>query len=369
MRILFWTELYWPHIGGIEVRSHRLALALKARGHDVRVVTSHGHLDLPDQDSHEGIPIHRHRFLEALQSTRLDLLATARSAVTRFKRDFRPEVVHSFFTGPGILFHWMTHAKCPARTVTGVPIGLDGLRGGDRTLLTSTLTRSDWVIPTSLAMRSDILELAPEVEDRCTVIYNSLDAPEEAAAPLPFDPPVLLCLGRVAREKGFDLAIDAFPEILRRFPRAQLWIAGDGPARAALQGQVAALGLTAHVTFTGWIDPPGVPRLLDRATVVLMPSRWREAFGNVALQAMQARRPVVAAAVGGLPEVVSAECSGLLVPPEDPPALAAAVSRLLADPHLAIRMGNTGQSIALTRFGFRDYVDRHERLYTRLAPS
>jgi glycogen(starch) synthase len=342
-------------------------LALRARGHDVRVVTSHGHLDLPDRADHEGVEIRRYPFLEALRSTRLDLLAAARTAVNQFKREFRPEVVHLFFTGPGILFHWMTQVKHPARTVTGVPIGLDGLQGGDRTLLTRTLTRSDWVIANSRAMRSDVLEIAPELKDRCTVIYNSLDSPGDTVCPIPFDPPVLLCLGRVAREKGFDLAIEALPEILRRFPRTQLWIAGDGPARAGLQEQVAALGLANSVVFTGWIDPPNVPQLLNQATVVLMPSRWREAFGNVALQAMQAQRPVVAAEVGGLPEVVSSEDSGLLVPPEDPPALAAAVLRLLNDPKLAHRMGQTGKSTALTRFGFREYVDQHEGLYARLS--
>jgi glycosyltransferase involved in cell wall biosynthesis len=367
VRILFWTELYWPHIGGIEVKSHHLALALQARGHEVAVITSHGSLALPDRANHDGIEIRRYPFLEALAGKRLDLLAVARKGVQEFKRDFRPDLTQVFFTDPSVIFHWMTQSASKAPTIVAVPIALDGLRSGDGTLLMRTLKQASWIVATSHAMLSDVIALAPEVEQRCSVIHNSLDPPKLPSSPLPFNPPVLLCVGRVVREKGFDLAIQSLPEILRKFPSARLRIAGDGPLRADLRDDAAALGIAKSVEFLGWVDPVEVPRWIDRSTLVLVPSRWREAFGNIALQAMQMGRPVVAAATGGLPEVVDHEGTGLLTPVEDAAALSRAVLRLLGDHGLAKRLGYAGKLAAATRFSFDDYVGQHELLYAKLT--
>jgi glycosyltransferase involved in cell wall biosynthesis len=369
LKILFWTELYWPHIGGVEVRSHRLAVALRARGHEVAVVTSHAGIALDDQVWHEGIEIRRYHFWEALSANRLDLLAAARRGVAEFKSRFRPEVVHVFFTDPSVLFHWMTQAACKAPTIVCIPVGLGRLRSGDGTLLQRTLRQADWILAISSAMRSEAIALMPEVEPRCSVIYNSLDPPAESGDPLPFEFPILLCGGRLVREKGFDVAIQALPEILQRFPSAKLWIAGDGPERPELQKQAAGLGVASSVVFQGWVEPREFAKLTGRCTMVIVPSRCREAFGNVALQAMQMGRPVVATASGGLPEVVENEITGLITPVEDAAALASAAIRLLADPGLAERMGRLGRKAAARRFAFDTYVDRHEALYERIKSA
>lgn len=366
MRILFWTELYWPHIGGVEVRSHRLAVALQARGHEVAVVTSHGRDRLDDRARHEGIEIRRYPFWDALSLKRLDLLAAARKGVAEFKREFRPDLVHVFFTGPGVMFHWMTQAAWKAPTIVSIPISIEKLSAGDGTLLRRTLHEADWIVAISSAMRSDTISLAPEVEARCSVIYNSLDPPAIAADPLPFETPVLLCGGRLVREKGFDLAIQALPQILRRFPDTKLWIAGDGPARPDLQNQAAELGVARNVVFLGWVEPGEFAKLAGQCTLAIVPSRCREAFGNVALQAMQLGRPVVAASSGGLPEVVEHAVTGWITPAEDPAALADAVIRLIADPALAERMGTRGRARAETVFAFDDYVNRHVTLYAKM---
>ena len=191
--------------------------------------------------------------------------------------------------------------------------------------------------------------------------------PSVAPAPLPFAPPTLLCLGRVVDDKGFDLAIRALAEIRRRVPAARLVVAGDGPARTALAHEAATLGLADAVEFTGWVRPDEVPSLLNRATVVLVPSRWQEAFGLVALQAAQMARPVVATDVGGLPEVVLDGSTGLIVPPESPAAIAEAVSALLEDPARARALGLAARARAERTFGFASFVGAHERLYARVT--
>src|SRR5271170_2442725 len=103
MRILSWLELFWPYIGGVEVKNANFLVALRERGHEVSVVTSHGSLSLPDEDSYRGIRIHRFRFLEALSGQRLDLFALILRGVADAKRQFQPDLVHIQFTDPSLM--------------------------------------------------------------------------------------------------------------------------------------------------------------------------------------------------------------------------------------------------------------------------
>ena len=363
MKILLWTELFWPSIGGIEVRCRELATALMGRGHRVSVVTSQGNELLATEDSIDGIEIHRFRFLEAIASRRLDLYATERRRLSRVKEAFQPDVVHVMFTDPSVLFHWQTQKASPAPTVVTVPIGLEAQQSGAETLLHRTLCQAAWTVTVSNAILHDVQALVPETVGRSSVIYNSIAEPSVDSLPLPFEPPLLLCLGRLVHEKGFDTAIEAFAMMHARFPGIKLVIAGDGPARAALTAQAAALDIAGSVEFSGWVQPEGVAALINRATAMLIPSRWREAFGNIAVQAMQMGRPVIAANVGGLPEIVVDGTTGYLVPAENPAILAETIQRLLAHPNTARGLGAAGRARAASEFPFERHVDEHEKLY------
>ena len=120
------------------------------------------------------------------------------------------------------------------------------------------------------------------------VIYNALPEPARAPTPVSFAPPRLLCVGRVTEQKGFDTAIAAMPRVREAFPDAELMIAGDGDARRSLVELARRLNVSDCVHMAGWVPPEDVPGLIDRATLVLMPSRW-EPFGLVALQAAAAQ--------------------------------------------------------------------------------
>ncbi len=366
MRLLFWAEFFWPYIGGVEVLGMKLARALRERGHELAVVTSHGDLELPDEDAHAGLRIHRFRFLEALAARRLDLYAEARRRLVCLKQAFRPDLVHMNSVPPSALLHWQTRSYHPAPTLVAVHSPLPDQNAAAETLVGRTLRAAAWVTANSRAMLEDVRRLVPEISDRSSVIYNGLEMPELAPESLPFEAPMLLCAGRVVRDKGFDVAISAFATVRRRFPKARLVIAGDGPARAELEQQAAEMGVREAVDFLGWVPPEKIPALMNSATLALMPSRWREAFGLVALQAMQMARPVVASDVGGLPEVVAHGETGLVVPKEDPEVVAQAVTRLLENPSLAQEMGAAGRRRASLLFGFDRYFEEHEILYRRL---
>jgi glycogen(starch) synthase len=168
--------------------------------------------------------------------------------------------------------------------------------------------------------------------------------------------------------KGFDLAIDAFAIVSDRHPDARMVIAGDGPERANLESRIAEKGRTGIIDMTGWVDPAQIPRLMQTASIVLIPSR-DEGIPAVAREAGLAGRPVIATSVGGLPEVIEHERTGLLVEPESPSAIADAVSRLIQHPEQAAELGRKARSRISTMFSFERYVDGYNELYQRLTSA
>jgi glycosyltransferase involved in cell wall biosynthesis len=180
-------------------------------------------------------------------------------------------------------------------------------------------------------------------------------APRHAAATPPApEPGFLLLVGRLRVRKGVDVLLAALPELAQDFPAVRLLIAGDGEHRATLERQAAALGLCAgggdtaapgardRVTFLGRAGAAEVRALLQGAAALVVPSIY-EGMPLVVLEAMDAAVPVVASRVSGIPEVVEDGRTGWLVAPEDPPALAAALAAVLADPAEARRRGLAGR--------------------------
>jgi glycosyltransferase involved in cell wall biosynthesis len=173
------------------------------------------------------------------------------------------------------------------------------------------------------------------------VIPNGVRIPHEVAPAA--EPPEVLYVGRLSPEKNVDTLVDALGDL-------NLVVAGDGPLRDLVPN---ALGAVPHAE---------VERLLERASVVVAPSE-REGFGLAAAEAMAFGRPVVAAAGGGLLELVSDGETGLLVPPRDAVALRAAVERLLADPELRERLGSAARVRARERFGWDAVIERTLGVY------
>ncbi|HET9981493.1 MAG TPA: glycosyltransferase, partial [Ktedonobacterales bacterium] len=154
-------------------------------------------------------------------------------------------------------------------------------------------------------------------------------------------------VGRLVPEKGVDVLLEAFAQVAEALPNTRLLLVGDGPARDALRRQTQALGLEQRVIFAG-PQHDVVPFYL-LADVIAIPSRY-EPFGNVAVEAMEGARPVVASRVGGLADtVLDGEC-GRLVPPEDPEALAAALLWVLDVPQRSRELGRNGRQRALSEY-------------------
>jgi glycosyltransferase involved in cell wall biosynthesis len=124
-----------------------------------------------------------------------------------------------------------------------------------------------------------------------------------------------------------------------RHPDARLIVVGEGTLRGDLERQAARLGLDDGVTFTGWVENGRA--LIPACDLIVVPSRW-EGFGLVTLEAMGYSLPIVASRTSALPEIIQHDKTGLLVPPEDPSALAGAINSLLSNPKRARSFGKAG---------------------------
>ncbi|MBA3948534.1 MAG: glycosyltransferase [Acidobacteria bacterium] len=206
-------------------------------------------------------------------------------------------------------------------------------------------------------MRRTALATGYPSDQVVVVPYFVVDA--DSAAP---EPRTILTGGRFAREKGFDLFIDA----LARVPRPwRAIVAGDGMERAALERRAREAGLADVIEFAGWQQEAGMRALYARAAVVVMPSRWPEPSGIVGLEAMAQGRPVVAFASGGIPEWLVHGETGLLAPPLDSASLGAGIASVLADPAAAERMGRAGRARVQSLYS----VSRHLTGLTALYES
>jgi len=364
MRILHWNESWRPLIGGTEVLLQHLATEQRRRGHALAVITDRAHDRLEPEETTEGVAIHRLPLKRALLSGAPADLRAASEAVAAVRRSFRPEVVHLHVNGPSVWFHLLTQPVHPAPTLVTLHTPFREL-AVPRPLLARLLGSAAWITTVSHALLAELHVLFPETRARSGVVWNALPSPVLAPAPLASAPPVLLAAGRLVPEKGFDTAIRALARLRPVFPAARLVIAGDGPERDALARLADELLPTGCVTFLGWVDPARIPAVINDATLLLMPSRWQEPFGLVALQAAQMGRPIVASAVGGLVEIVVDGVTGRLVPPDDPTAMAAAAAALLADPAAAARCGAAARERAEARFSLAGCADGYDALYAR----
>jgi glycosyltransferase involved in cell wall biosynthesis len=174
---------------------------------------------------------------------------------------------------------------------------------------------------------------------------------------------VILTLSALVPRKGIDVLLDALAQLAAQDIRPQVWIAGEGPQRADLERQAAALGVAGAVRFLG--RRADVGDLFAACDVFALPAH-REGLGVAALEAMAAGRPVVASAVGGLGEAVVDGRTGLLVAPGDVTALTAALGRVLRDPPLRAALGAAGPARVAEGFLPEQMVAAYEHLYREI---
>ncbi|HEV2132561.1 MAG TPA: glycosyltransferase [Longimicrobiaceae bacterium] len=354
--------------GGLERVVQVLAIGHREVGYDVRVAAAMA----PGQHEHPfllplraaGVPVYPLHFGSR------DYLRERR-AFARLCRQLRPRVVHTHGYRATVVEGGVARSLGIATVAT-----VHGYTGGDARnrfyewLERWVLRRFDVVVPVSRPLAS-LLARAGVSRERLHLIPNGwgeLSPPFErggARAALGASDESFLVgwVGRLGREKGLDVLIEALP-LLEDLPLT-LSVVGDGRERESLQARAAALGWAERVRWLGTVAEAG--RLFAGFDLFVLSSRT-EGTPIVLFEAMAAAVPIVATRVGGVPDVLS-EAEALLVPPEDPAALAAAARSVFADPAAARARAASARDRLHSEFGRDAWLKRYAALYRRLDDS
>ncbi len=367
MKVLYLSGFFWPQLGGIETLSLEFLPAMQKRGYEFMVITSLVNRDLPAYDNYEGIPVHRFPFLKAISEKNLPLMKDCILAMSEAKKTFRPELVHVQMSAPISFYHVKTLNAYPAPTLLSLHTCFGDYSAGKDTVLGQTLRTANWTTTVSNAVMSDVKKIYPEISEQSSVVYNGMKYSNVSPTTLKFSPPHILGIGRLVKEKGFDILIDAFALLREKFPEARLTLAGDGTKREALEKQVLNRKLHDSVGFTGQIHPRQISELINRGDVVVIPSRFKDPLPTVALEAGLLGRPVVGAKLGGLKEMIIEGKTGLLVDSENPQSYFEAIAHLITRPERAQSMGQSARSRIKNVFGWARYIDSYDDLYQQVV--
>jgi glycogen synthase len=360
-RVLILSWEYPPIIeGGLARHVHKLAGALGVAGVDVHVLTRGDERSQPYRREGERVFVHRvpqpsrpselERFLPWV--ARLNAALMAAGEQLGDAHDF--DVVHGhdwLVAEAGDHLARRLHAPL-AVTIHATEYGRHQgwvsqhpqaqIHAVERWLV----GRAEALITCSHYMRDHVADVFDRAESSISVIPNGIDAldlqPVSDLGPLRArfarpDEPLLLAVGRLVYEKGFQLALEALPQLIREVPGVRFVVAGSGPHEAALREQARRLGLLERGTFLGWIGDDVLHSLYRIADLCVVPSIY-EPFGLVALEAMASGCPCIVADTGGLREVVPNDSVGLRFRSRDPHSLALMMRRVLTDRPLRERL-------------------------------
>ena len=389
-RVLVLSWEYPPLIeGGLARHVRKLSEGLVELGVEVHVLTR-GSEESPRSEVVAGVEVHRvlepsrprdlGEFVTWIERMNADMLAAGVELGDRF--DF--DLVHGH--------DWLVAAACDhlarrfgAPLVTTIHATEHGrhqgwvdkhpqsyIHGVERWIS----NRSDRVIACSSYMREQISDIFEVPEARIAVIPNGIDPGDlplgdeqelvrlrsEFAAP---DEKLVLLIGRLVYEKGFQIALEAMPELIERVPGTRFLVAGSGTHEDELKKQATELGLMEHGTFLGWIGDDVLHLLYRIADVCVVPSIY-EPFGLVALEAMASGCPCIVADTGGLREVVPHGEVGLRFRTRDPEALGGMVERVLTDAELRESLIAEASEHVL-RFDWSDVARRTLAVYGELG--
>lgn len=353
-------------IGGTETQVVRLAVDLRARGHDVHIVaiSRGGPLDTELRSAGVGVRVFAYGGLRlrdddgGWRSPRALLQGAGELlALWRHFRELRADVCHAFgFTCYTIAL--------PLAWVAGVPVRVNGRRGASpqsptgirrRALDLASRLSSTVYVCNSRAGARDLGRNEKVPGDRIVVIPNSVGVPT-SVADVGQQPPSGVVVANLLYYKGHADLVEA---LARLETPPHMCFVGDGPERDDLVALIRSRGLEGTVRLAGTV--PVASRLLSSYQFAVLPSHV-EGLPNAVLEAMAAGLPVIATAVGGVPEIVTDGVTGLLVRPHDPRELAAAIARLAGDPRLRVRLGAQGRRVA-ERLSVQSAAARHEAVY------
>ena len=391
-RLFFVIDTFLPLVGGAEKQALQQARYLRARQFAVTIVTMRYQRDWPLKESLDDVPVLRvggallcwREHVPGVLRRFCYLLALVVLAwrLWRCRHDY--DIAHVFqltlFTLPALLVCRLARK----RLVVSMRNDASSWQGNELTDKRQVQTRADmealqhlgrpvvrWINRQLRLVGAHLVVLSSQMRgslERCglegagvLLIPNGVDTlcfqpwPEQRD-----ESPLVVCVAKMRYQKGIDLLLRAWQQVVREMPRARLLLIGDGPLLGSLEDLAESMEIMSSVTFTGFCA--NVVPYLQRAHIAVLPSRW-EGMSNALLEAMACGLACIATRVSGSTDLLQDETYGLLVEPEDVPGLASTLVRLLRQPDLVQRYSQLARQHVEEHYAFQRVMEQYLRLY------
>lgn len=342
MKILLMPSAYHPSLGGVEELTSKLARCYTQCNHTSIIVTNRWPKSLPSKQVISGCDVFRVCFRLPERNLRTLVLFLMLSWISILQlviivSKFRPDIIHVICCSSNLPYAMFVSKlfKIPLVVTAQGEIGMDaaGLFKTDMFVprhFRRHIQSASWITACSIDTQQELLDYSGTTN--CDVVHNGIDITEfKPKHPNPRKAsgrPFVFALGRHVFQKGFDVLIRAWG--LLNNPHFDLVVGGAGSDTEKLSELIADLGLNESVHLVGRLDRGGVVSHLQHACCFILPSR-HEPFGIVVLEAMAARTPVIATAVGGVPEFVIDDVNGRLIPSDNVDAMAKALQEVIVN--------------------------------------
>lgn len=373
-KILLSPSAYYPSLGGVEEICRNLATVLKENGHTVSIAVNRHPENLPKLEVDQQIEINRFKFLTPSRNVKglLSLLLIPGQVIhfLVFVQRYNPDIIHVICPSSNSLYCFA--AKLALRKKLVVTLqgeffmdanDIYGRSGFARYCAARLLSVADTVTACSKFVLDDAkarFKFNARTEE---VIFNGVDLAEKAEPQISKELPekFILGIGRLVPNKGFDDLILAFEKLAPLFDDVHLVLAGAGASLQDLQELANKVNLKHRIHFVGRQDRSEVSFLFDKCLFFVLPSHV-EPFGIVCLEAMRAGKPVVASDIGGPPEFIEHEKTGLLFEPRNITSLFSALKRLAEDERLRQDLGKCAED-KVASFSWNIIGDEYCELY------
>lgn len=350
-------------MGGAERVVIQLAQGLTERGHEVTISGAGG----PLEDEVAALDVQRLVLPESGRSPIGAAAAALRLAAAL--RRLSPDVVHGHNVKASLLAATGARMASPRRRPRLIAT-FHGVDHGEYRAAARLLRTVDVVACVSADLL-DRLRAHQFPESRLRLVHNAIGTPEPLAAAQHAEldaelqlggEPVIVAVGRLAKQKNHARLLEAAALLHATGPAARYLIAGDGPLRASLERRTTELGLAGHVQFLGLRRDVGA--LVARADLLAFSSDW-EGLSIAALEGLAAGTPIVTTPVEGMRALLGAGAAGAIAADMSAQGLAHAIAALLSDPEQLREMGRAGRDLARSSFSLDAMLDAYERLYTQ----
>ena len=379
MKIVMLSPYFYPHTGGTEKYVRDLSTAMIKEGHEVTVITNNLPKD-KNAPAHETLP----EGIKVIRLDAVDLFSYLPTSFGQFNLKMLEgfDIVHVHVPAFSFLRSVVGKVKQPvvvtyhcdvtiSEKYFGVPVpswSVPIFESSNNVYARTLLAKADAIYNTTetYAETSPVLKHLPHKSIPIGYFYDKVDETQRKIGMTPDkkNSRQLLFLGRLAGNKGCDYLVKAMPRVLEKFPDTKLIICGDGEEKAHILDLITQFGIGSSITFLGTATFEKLVELYYTSIAYIFPSINRlEAFGIVQLEAMANYTAVISSDIPGPNAVMEVGRSGLLVPKQDPEALAKAIISILSDPEKAKAMGKRGRELVETKYNWKTIVKQVEGVY------